>query len=480
MLTFKDHVGQSFLRGMSERKRDIPGTQRRRDIRGCAMKLDGRALAFWPHHFDITPSYATAPTRAERFHSGFFGGEAGGITFKAPGPPFAVTDFSVGEDATKKAVAETLDGFADARHFSNVDSGAENHRDIVNGAGGIRNSGSTAQSRIAIAASFATSVCLIHHQSMRVWRAKWVLTIFSGLLGTVLLSAQVDLTGDVRAQLAQNGFSGAESELRNYKAQHGVTPEYLEALSWMARGAAAAGRWDQAESYARETRDLSEQQLTASKHKLDAEPHLPIALGAAYEVLAQVMVEKGHHAEAVSVLRSALTRYGDTSIRARLQKNLNLLALVGRPAPPLHETEYLGPKPPTLASLKGSPVLLFFWAHWCVDCKAEVPVIARLRHEFALDGLVVIGPTQLYGYAAQGADAAPAQERAYIESVRERYYGSLEDMPVPLSKQNFDAYGASTTPTLVIVNRAGQVAMYHPGALSYEELRSAVQKAVAR
>jgi len=95
-------------------------------------------------------------------------------------------------------------------------------------------------------------------------------------------------------------------------------------------------------------------------------------------------------------------------------------------------------------------------AHWCGDCKAEVPIIARLRQEFASDGLVVIGPTQLYGYAAQGADATPEQERAYIEAVRARYYGSLQDMPVPLSKQNFNAYGASTTPTLVLLNRAGQ------------------------
>jgi thiol-disulfide isomerase/thioredoxin len=175
-----------------------------------------------------------------------------------------------------------------------------------------------------------------------------------------------------------------------------------------------------------------------------------------------------------------LARYGNTSIRARLQKNLNLLALVGQPAPPLQANQYLGPKPPALASLKGSPVLLFFWAHWCVDCKAEVPVIARLRQEFAPHGLVVIGPTQLYGYAAQGADAAPEQERAYIESVRTRYYGGLQDMSVPLSKQNFNAYGASTTPTLVVLNRAGQVAMYHPGALSYDELRSALEKVVAR
>jgi len=313
---------------------------------------------------------------------------------------------------------------------------------------------------------------------MRIRMGKWPL-VFAGILFWVApLGAQADLIGDVRAQLAQNSFSTAESELKNYKSQHGVTPEYIEALSWMARGAASTNQWDQATAYASETRRLCEQQLT--KRKLDADPHLPIALGAAYEVLAQALAEKGQHAQAVSLLRAALARYGNTSIRARLQKNLNLLALVGQPAPSLQVTQYLGPKPPTPAALKGSPVLLFFWAHWCVDCKAEVPIIARLRQEFAPAGLVVIGPTQLYGYAAQGADASPEQEREYIESVRAKYYASLQDMPVPLSKQNFNAYGASTTPTLVVLNRAGQVAMYHPGALSYDELRNAVQKAVAR
>jgi thiol-disulfide isomerase/thioredoxin len=315
---------------------------------------------------------------------------------------------------------------------------------------------------------------------MRIRMGKWGLVIAGILLWVAPICAQADLIGDVRAQLEQNGFSAAESELRTYKGQHGVTPEYLEALSWMARGAASTKQWDQAAAYATETRRLSEQQLTTTKRKLDAEPHLPIAMGAAYEVLAQAMAERGQHAQAVSLLRAALLRYSNTSIRARLQKNLNLLALIGQPAPPLQGTQYLGPKPPALASLKGSPVLLFFWAHWCGDCKAEVPVIARLRREFAPEGLVVIGPTQLYGYAAQGADAAPAQERAYIESVRARYYASLLDMPVPLSKQNFNAYGASTTPTLVVLNRAGQVTMYHPGALSYDELRFAVQKAAAR
>jgi len=280
---------------------------------------------------------------------------------------------------------------------------------------------------------------------------------------------------DVRVQVGQNTYAAAESELRSYRSQHGVTPEYVEALSWMARGAAKMKQWDQATAYAQETRTVSEKLLATQK--LDSEDHLPTALGAAYEVLAQGMAAKGQTPQAVALLRTALTRYGNTSIAPRLQKNLNLISLVGHPAPVLQTAQYLGPRPPTLASLKGSPVLLFFWAHWCGDCKWEVPTIARLKQEFASSGLVVIGPTQLYGYAAQGADATPAQEKTYIEAVRQRYYSSLLNMPVPLSKQNFNVYGASTTPTLVVLDRSGKVAMYHPGAMPYEELRTAVERA---
>lgn len=297
------------------------------------------------------------------------------------------------------------------------------------------------------------------------------------LLCAMSLLAQADLIEDVRTQLSRNAAPSAEAELSSYKSRRGLTPEYLEALSWMARGAAASQQWDKAASYATETRTLSEQQL--AKRKLDAEPHLPIALGASYEVLAQSLVEKAQGSAAVRLLRGALARYGTTSIGPRLQKNLNLLSLVGHPAPALQAMQYLGPKPPAFELLRGKPVLLFFWAHWCADCKAEVPVIARLRQEFAPQGLALIGPTQFYGYAAYGNDATAAQEHDYIESVRQRYYSTLLDMPVPLSSQNFKVYGASTTPTLVVLNRAGLVTMYHPGAMSYEDLREALLKASA-
>ena len=290
--------------------------------------------------------------------------------------------------------------------------------------------------------------------------------------------AWAGIVENVRGTLAQNNFASAEAELKSYQASNGVTPEYIEAYSWMARAALSARDYDQAAAYAKQTKSLALDQL--KKRALDAEPHLPLALGAAIEVQAQVLAARGDRTQAAGVLQAALKTYGNTSIRARLQKNLNLLSFEGKAAPALHSDQFLGSKPPVLAQLKGSPVLLFFWAHWCGDCKAEAPIITQLRSEFASKGLAVVGPTRLYGYTAQVENASASDELAYIDAVRHRFYSGLLDMPVPISKYNFDVYGSSTTPTLVLLDRTGKVAMYHPGALPYDQLRAEIEKVVAR
>jgi thiol-disulfide isomerase/thioredoxin len=298
------------------------------------------------------------------------------------------------------------------------------------------------------------------------------------VLIALVTPAWAGIVENVRMALAQNNFSAAEAQLNSYRATNSVTPEYIEAYSWMGRAALDAHDYDQAAAYAKQTNAFVVEKL--KQRPLDAEPHLPIALGAAIEVESQTLAARGQRLQAVAVLQTALRTYGSTSIRARLQKNLNLLSFVGKPAPALREEQFLGSKPPVLAQLKGSPVLLFFWAHWCSDCKAEAPIITQLRTEFAAKGLTVVGPTRLYGYTAQVENAAPSDELAYIDAVRHRFYGGLLEMPVPVSKYNFDEYGASTTPTLVLLDRAGKVAMYHPGALAYEQLKAEIEKVVAR
>jgi len=300
------------------------------------------------------------------------------------------------------------------------------------------------------------------------------------LLAILLLLSSLafaDIVADVRIAMAQRNFAATDSELQTYRAQHGVDAAYLEALSWTARAALDANKLQQADEAARQTETLVHQLLR--KRPLDAEPHLPMALGAAIEVEAQVLAADGQNAQAAALLRRALATYGNTSISARLHKNLNLLSMTTLPAPPLSESEYLGTRPTPLSQLKGSPVLLFFWAHWCLDCKYEGPIISRLGSEFAPKGLAILAPTQLYGYAARGEDVKPKDEITYIGQVWQRYYPGLQSVPVPISKINFTNYGASTTPTLVLVDRKGRVALYHPGLMEYDDLRSAIEKTLA-
>jgi thiol-disulfide isomerase/thioredoxin len=305
----------------------------------------------------------------------------------------------------------------------------------------------------------------------------WILValIMPGLLRA---TSGDDLINAVRSALAFNNFALAENEIATYRGHSGTTPAVLEAFSWVCRGALAARNLTKAETCATDTRKLVLE--VVKKKPLDADRHLPLALGNSIEVQAQVLTVQGRRSEALTFLTQERQTWGKTSLRARIQKNINVLSLEGKLAPPLDVSQWLGPKPAGLAAWRGHAVLLFFWAHWCADCKSEIPDIARLIAEYQKQGLIVVGPTQRYGYVAQGQEADPATELRYIDLIRERVYTPLASMPVPVSEENFKTWGASTTPTLVLLDKKGLVRMYHPGAMPYAELAAQVQAVLKR
>lgn len=269
----------------------------------------------------------------------------------------------------------------------------------------------------------------------------------------------------VEALVSRGNLSEAQSLTSQYRRQYGTTPEALAAMSWLARGELNNHQYDKALTDAEEVQHLVKSSL--SIRKLDSDPYSPLALGASYEVQAQSLAALKRRSEALQLLQTAERDWRGTSIVGRLQKNVLLLSLVGHPLPEIRGTPN---------TWRGKPVLLFFWAHWCADCKADSPVISKLAAEFEPKGLVVVAPTRLYGYTAEQENAAPDDEKRFIDAVFQRYYASIPKVIVPLDTSNFDRFGASTTPTIVVADQQGIVRLYHPGLMDEPSLRAAISE----
>lgn len=298
--------------------------------------------------------------------------------------------------------------------------------------------------------------------------------VLSALIAAMPLAASAQtLVRDVRAAINRNDVAAADALVAAYRAQTGTTPEALAGLSWVGRGALNTKDYDKAERVARDTEKLVLGMLKT--RSLASEPNLVVALGAALEVQAKVLAETGQRASAVKYLQDMIGRYRNSPIHMRLMKNLNLISLEGQRAPTLTAKEFLGPPMP---ETKGRPVVMFFWAHWCPDCKAQAPILGELQRDYRDTGLLVIGPTKHYGYVAGGAPASPAQELVHIDNVRKQFYSMLPDMPVPVSDEDALDYGMDATPTIVLVDRAGIVRLFHPGNMTRAELEPLIKTLV--
>ena len=304
----------------------------------------------------------------------------------------------------------------------------------------------------------------------------WALaaTVFAGQA-----ARPVTLVSEVRAAIAAHDLAGAEALIVRRRAQQGTTSEVIEAVSWLGRGALAEKLDDRAEQYAAEAQTLAVAAL--GSRSVDDDVKLATAIGAAIEVQAQVSANRGARSDAIVFLERELNTYRNTGIAKRIQKDINLLTLEGHTAPALELSESMGAplSGATAKALVGKVVILFFWAHWCPDCKAQGPILAKLDAKYRQHGLAIVAPTQRFGYVAGGATATPDEELRYMQGVRDKYYPFLAGVPVPVSAANHQRYGVSSTPTVVILDRQGIVRLYHPGQLTEEELESHLRPLLA-
>lgn len=133
--------------------------------------------------------------------------------------------------------------------------------------------------------------------------------------------------------------------------------------------------------------------------------------------------------------------------------------LQGKPAPAftlrsLHTGEEV-----SLASLKGRPVVLNFWASWCGPCITEHPVLEWGAQEFGQDA-------HFYGVVFEDTDD---NARAFLR----RHGESFPQLVDPRSRVAVD-YGVAGVPETYFIDAEGIIRGKHVGPIDPDRLTRAV------
>jgi thiol-disulfide isomerase/thioredoxin len=112
-----------------------------------------------------------------------------------------------------------------------------------------------------------------------------------------------------------------------------------------------------------------------------------------------------------------------------------------------------------MASLRGRPLLINFWATWCAPCLREMPVLDRFQQAHAARGW------QVLGLAIDG----PTPVREYLQRVRVGFPIGLAGLDgTDLVRQLGNAQGG--LPFSVLVSADGRIVARRMGELSEAEL----------
>ena len=115
----------------------------------------------------------------------------------------------------------------------------------------------------------------------------------------------------------------------------------------------------------------------------------------------------------------------------------------------------------SLQQLRGQVVVLDFWATWCGPCVQTMPNLQLIHNNYKRHGLAVLAVNQ-----------EPDNTDNVIQFIADHKY----TFPVVLDQgQVARSYRVDTLPTTVIIDRSGEIAFVHLGALNREDLKLAVK-----
>ena len=120
---------------------------------------------------------------------------------------------------------------------------------------------------------------------------------------------------------------------------------------------------------------------------------------------------------------------------------------IGGPAPNFSLRRIDGAGKLDLASLRGKPVVLNFWASWCVPCKGEAKLLEQAWNRYKRQGVVFVG----VDYTDVVSDA-----RTFMS-----HHGVTYPIVQDGSGKIGDKYGLTGVPETYFVDRRGRLVGTH-------------------
>ncbi len=181
---------------------------------------------------------------------------------------------------------------------------------------------------------------------------------------------------------------------------------------------------------------------------------------------------------ALSVVGGLLALLAWATLSAAEGKSLPARVAAGeRPAAPAFSLAVLWPRAETwpasprlaledgrvdLSELRGRPLVINFWASWCVPCREEAPLLNAAARRHARDVVFL------------GIDVQDLRDDALAFSREfETPYVSVRDK----DNRIYEDYGLTGVPETYYVDAEGRVVAHSPGAISRDSLEAGIATA---